>query len=130
MPDDRVADPHRILGIARGCSREEVKEAYRVLVLLEHPDHGGDERSFILIQDAYEQILAELDRDPKGELATPDRGPDGSRFPATPDPQVDDLYLRSWVDHVATPAAHRWSWVDHVATPPAHRWLRPLLALA
>jgi DnaJ domain len=55
-------DPYRTLGVPRGCSRDDVKAAFRARVPLAHPDHGGDEFTFIQLRAAYEQILRDLDR--------------------------------------------------------------------
>ena len=57
-------DPYRTLGVPRGCTREEVKAAFRARVPLAHPDRGGEDGTFIQLRAAYEQILAELDRRP------------------------------------------------------------------
>ena len=46
-----------ILGIGRGASDKEIKEAYRKKVQKYHPDHfGPDSSQFILIQEAYEVL--------------------------------------------------------------------------
>jgi DnaJ like chaperone protein len=58
-------DPYRVLGIERGASREEIKRAYRRLVVKYHPDklgHLGDEfrvlaeKRFKEIQEAYQTL--------------------------------------------------------------------------
>ena len=46
-------DPYRILGVPRGCTREEAKAAFRVGVQLAHPDHGGEDVNFIKLRTAY-----------------------------------------------------------------------------
>jgi DnaJ domain len=53
-------DPYRTLGVARGCTREEVKAAFRAKVRLAHPDRGGDEQAFINFCAAYKQLLKDL----------------------------------------------------------------------
>ena len=53
-------DPYRTLGVARGCTREEVKAAFRAKVRLAHPDRGGDELEFINFCAAYKQLLSNL----------------------------------------------------------------------
>ena len=58
-------DPYQILGVARGCTRDEVKEAFRARAWHAHPDRGGDEQPFIELCGAYKQILAELVQAPR-----------------------------------------------------------------
>jgi len=79
-------DPYRILGVARGCTREEVKEAFRAKVPSTHPDRGGADLTFIQLRAAYEQILAELDRRPRPDTNWPARVPrdDGTTKPLDP----------------------------------------------
>ena len=93
IPRRRIAvdmDPYSILGVPRGCTREEVKEAFRSLVHRAHPDRGGDGEAFIQLCDAYREVLDELDRgaDPDGRGACAARS--GRRAAADPDPR-DDL---------------------------------------
>jgi hypothetical protein len=53
-------DPYRTLGVDRGCTRDDVKAAFRAKVRLAHPDRGGDELAFINFCAAYKQILQDL----------------------------------------------------------------------
>ena len=53
-------DPYRTLGVARGCTRDEVKAAFRAKVRLAHPDRGGDELAFINFCAAYKQLMSDL----------------------------------------------------------------------
>ena len=61
----RSWDPHRILGVSRNASAEEIKQAYRGLASKYHPDkleHLGDEfkalaeKRFKEIQRAYQEL--------------------------------------------------------------------------
>ena len=89
-------DPYRTLGVPRGCTREEVKAAFRARVPLAHPDRGGDELTFIDLRRAYERILADLDRRrrprPDVNRAAPTPGHDGTFVPGDP-PGDHDLVL-------------------------------------
>jgi hypothetical protein len=60
----RAMNPYQILGIAKDCTREEAKEAFRSRAYHAHPDRGGETKRFIRIRKAYEQILADLERQP------------------------------------------------------------------
>jgi curved DNA-binding protein len=51
-------DYHKILGVARGASEEEIKKAYRKLAMTHHPDRGGNEEEFKKIKEAYEQLTS------------------------------------------------------------------------
>jgi curved DNA-binding protein CbpA len=55
-------NPYQILGIGKHCTRAEAKEAFRSRAYHAHPDRGGETKTFIRIRRAYEQILAELER--------------------------------------------------------------------
>ena len=62
----RTMDPYQILGIARGCTRDEVRAAFRARAWHAHPDRGGDEQPFIeLWRGVYKQVLGELGRAPR-----------------------------------------------------------------
>lgn len=52
-------DPYVILGLAKNATREQVKRRYAKLSQIHHPDHGGTNEGFILIQKAYDKIMRE-----------------------------------------------------------------------
>ena len=81
-------DPYQILGVARGSTREEVKRAFRATVWHAHPDRGGENDSFIRLCTAYNQILNELDRNPRPSVPNPARAHRNGRPSVPPD--------RSW----------------------------------
>jgi hypothetical protein len=80
-------DPYEVLGVPRRCTREEVKEAFRVRSWHAHPDRGGEEAAFIRIRAAYEQILEDLDRAAGPGAIEPARGPRDGRTTNAPDPR-------------------------------------------
>jgi curved DNA-binding protein len=47
-------DHYNTLGLARDASPDEIKQAYRKLARVHHPDKGGDTAKFQEIQQAYE----------------------------------------------------------------------------
>ena len=48
---------YAILGVSPDASVEEVRGAYNKLVLIHHPNHGGGDRQFVLIKEAYSRYL-------------------------------------------------------------------------
>ena len=56
------------LGLKMPCTEEDLKSAYRQKVKQLHPDHGGDQRRFLLLQSQFEEALdivrAQLQTDP------------------------------------------------------------------
>lgn len=57
---DEDKDHYAILGVSRTSTPADIKSAYNKLVLINHPDKGGDREKFIKIQNAYEAL-----RDPQ-----------------------------------------------------------------
>jgi hypothetical protein len=50
--------PIAALGLRLPCTEEDLKRAYRTQVQRLHPDHGGDQRRFLLLQSHFEEALA------------------------------------------------------------------------
>ncbi|MDP5143252.1 DNA-J related domain-containing protein [Rheinheimera baltica] len=46
-----------LLDLPKDFSLIQLKKAYRVKALLLHPDRGGDQQQFILLRQAYQQLL-------------------------------------------------------------------------
>ena len=74
-------DPYHTLGVLRGCTRDEVKEAFRAMAWRAHPDRGGEELLFIRLCAAYKQILKDVERSPSSSAHKPARAPRNSRPP-------------------------------------------------
>lgn len=53
-----MKDYHKILGVKRNASDDEIKKAYRRLSMKHHPDRGGSEEKFKEIKEAYEKIIS------------------------------------------------------------------------
>jgi len=49
--------PHQVLHLLPTAPQVVVKAAYKALVAVHHPDHGGDSDSFRAVQEAYEKLL-------------------------------------------------------------------------
>jgi hypothetical protein len=60
------------LGLRMPCTEEELKTAYRQRVKQLHPDHGGDQRRFMLLQSQFEEALRIVT---EAERASSDPGP-------------------------------------------------------
>jgi molecular chaperone DnaJ len=48
-----MSDHYTTLGLERNATKEEIKKAFRKLVMEHHPDKGGDENKFKEINEAY-----------------------------------------------------------------------------
>jgi len=51
-----LADAYAVLGLKPGSTPNEVKERYRVLANVFHPDKGGYSEAMVLLNNAYERI--------------------------------------------------------------------------
>lgn len=89
-------DPYSILGVARGCTPEEAREAYRAGVRATHPDHGGDGAAFIRLCEAYRQVVAELEHPAKDQADPPQSGSGSGLGPASA-PGTDRRAYVAWV---------------------------------
>lgn len=47
---------YEVLGVSQGATNSEIRAAFREVVLVKHPDQGGDEEEFQGIQSAYEVL--------------------------------------------------------------------------
>lgn len=115
MPD---VDYYAVLGIERTATPDEVKAAYRRAVKAAHPDHGGSEGLFVLIQEAGDHLL-----DPTAR-ASYDHGP----APATIDLTAPDPWAGNWSDTaVHSPTAPPsfaqpwWATPEPASAPPSKR---------
>lgn len=63
-----MATHYDTLGITKTASEEDIKKAYRKLVLIHHPDKRGDENEFKKIKDAYDTLV---NRDSRQAYDTP-----------------------------------------------------------
>lgn len=58
----KVRCHYEVLGVERDADSSTIKKAHRKLALVHHPDKGGDENEFRLVQEAYECLSDEQDR--------------------------------------------------------------------
>ncbi len=66
---------HKVLGVSKKASKDEIRKAYRRLALLFHPDRNrepGAEERFKEINEAY-RVLTGLDKTPAPDYSGPER---------------------------------------------------------
>ncbi len=72
-------DPSDVLGVPPNASLQDIREAYRAKVKRYHPDQGGDEWAFRILQRSYEALsTARVAGHASQELATPRPSPRSS----------------------------------------------------
>ena len=49
-------DPYKILGISYDADLKQIRENFKKLVLINHPDRGGNNRNFEIIKNAYSYL--------------------------------------------------------------------------
>jgi DnaJ-class molecular chaperone len=98
------------LELPRNCTPDEIKQKYRTLAQIHHPDKGGDEEKFKRIKEAYETLSDPIKRshyDNTGEhyedtnISNEVNGRLAnmiSHFTQQINPEVDDLILKMKVD--------------------------------
>lgn len=60
LPAPAAQEWHAVLGVAKHAPPTQIRDAYRTLRSMTHPDkHGGDAAKFDEVQKAYEQALDE-----------------------------------------------------------------------
>lgn len=123
-------DPYSILGVPRGCTREQVKEAYRSLVHRAHPDRGGDGEAFVRLCAAYREIMNQWERDEIPPGAGPVMAPPGDVAPRPPDPRSAREGYVAWLRQVSEESARRRSVPWWRRRPElARAWLLGLIGL-
>ena len=94
-------DPHKVLGVKKDASEQEIRTAHKKLALKHHPDKGGDVEMMKKINDAKERALK-----PEGENIFNHNNRSYSK--PTGD-WVNDFIRRSTED----PLAHAYGYRNH-----------------
>lgn len=55
---------YEILGLKKGVDKTEIKKTYKRLVLIYHPDKGGNHETFVKIQKAYDELMQGITGEP------------------------------------------------------------------
>jgi len=79
MPADKY---YKILNLNPGASQDEIRRAYRKLVMKYHPDKNPDvkaEEKFLLIKDAYEVLTGKKQEDPVTRRSSKPTDPEARR---------------------------------------------------
>lgn len=56
-----LINPYELLGVTINSKKDELKKRYYELAILMHPDKGGDKDDMIILKNAYEFILREIE---------------------------------------------------------------------
>ena len=80
---------YQVLGLVRPISMAELKAAYRAAASLHHPDRGGSHEAMIQVNDAYEQVKRELERQSRNSYQQ-----------SPPPPSQDINPLSVWIENV------------------------------
>ena len=57
VSNSKEYDPYQILGIPENSDIIEIKKSYKELCMVHHPDKGGNEELFSIINKAYRTII-------------------------------------------------------------------------
>lgn len=52
-----IETPYEILGVSKTASNDQIKSAFRKLVLIHHPDKGGSAEMFNKVMAAYSVLI-------------------------------------------------------------------------
>lgn len=77
MPATEPRDPHAVLGVARGASAAEIRDAYRRLANELHPDRAGEKAAARMaeVNDAYRRLRADPALGPRSSAVAPGSAP-------------------------------------------------------
>ncbi len=111
-----AADPYRVLGVPPAATAAEIKAAYRALVKQHHPDAGGDARTILELNAAWE-VLGDVERRRSHDFLHLDHShqpvaPTGSR-----EPGVEMKRARAQSGRSAASDAELQLWLQQVHAP-------------
>ena len=107
-PSLAAVDPYRVLGVSPAASAAEIKAAYRALVKQHHPDAGGDHRTILELNAAWEVLRNSERRRGYDNLNAPGRQA-GSAPSGGPSPgfagrgPAAEAAIQQWLQQVYAP---------------------------
>lgn len=63
-------DARQVLGVGASASEQDIKQAFRRLALITHPDRGGSSESFIKVNEAYEILTGQRQASSAADTST------------------------------------------------------------
>ena len=118
MPHMRsLNDCYKALGLDPGCSEDDIRRAYKALVLRFHPDRGegSDDARFREVQEAYEHLI---DPEKRAELREKDSRRESRRWNApreAPAEVIEDWLSGDQVEDLARDL-FGWQWPRYRAS--------------
>src|SRR5262245_27741748 len=108
--------PHEVLGVPEWATAEEVKQRFRELALLHHPDHGGDPHEFMRIKIAYDELLRLRGEQAAGETSdswyhsgpAPRQSRSDDWFADVRRKVEEDVAAKVAAEHTPTETPYRW----------------------
>ena len=73
-------DYYDMLGVSKSASPDEIKQAFRKLAMIHHPDRGGDPEKFKEINEAYQVLSDSKKRAQYDQFGSADVGAGGSNW--------------------------------------------------
>lgn len=90
-------DLYQTLGVQPNATKEEIKQAYRSLAQIHHPDKGGDTVNFQKIKEAYEVISDPIRREVYDQTGNTDII-DVRQYASSALASIFDALLKEYID--------------------------------
>ena len=90
-----MTDYYQTLGVPRGASQDEIKQAFRRMAAQHHPDRGGDTATFQEVQAAY-ATLSDPEKRQQYDNPQPQFGGGGFHFGGGVPPGFEDFFAQAF----------------------------------
>ena len=111
-----AADPYRVLGVSPAATADEIKAAYRALVKQHHPDAGGDDRTILALNAAWE-VLGDADRRRRHDHTRSSQSQAKAPSSAAAGPGFSVTRARAQAGRSAATEAELQQWLQQVHAP-------------